>query len=138
MSAEWNQEDLLYRQVHPSHAPHGVPSSQAFNPTPKDACKLSVDDSRVVTAEESWNHFTSNLGFQSCGTWAVSFDEIVSPVGLSLCLDPVENPENAMLNNPAHCLIDFSGLASKGERKKRAQQLAIHAAARGIQFQPTS
>ena len=138
MSAEWKQDDLLYRQVHPSHAPDGVPSSQAFNPTPKDACKLSVDDSRVVTAEESWKHFTRNLGFRSCGTWAVSFGEIESPVGLSLRHDPVESSENAMLNNPAHCLIDFSGLATKGERKRRAQQLAIHAAARRIQFQPTS
>lgn len=50
MKKEWKANDLVYRQVHPNHAPYGLPSSQAFNPTPKDGGKLSVDDSRVVTA----------------------------------------------------------------------------------------
>lgn len=136
MSEEWKANDLVYRQVHPSHAPDGVPSSQAFNPTPKDEGKLSVDDSRVVTAEESWNHFTQNLGFQSAGTWAVSFEEIETAGGLVLLKDPVEDLGKTSLDNPAHCLIDFNGLASKGEKKRRAQHLAIKAAARGSQFQP--
>lgn len=136
MSEEWKANDLVYQQVHPSHAPDGVPSSQAFNPTPKDEGKLSVDDSRVVTAEDSWNHFTQNLGFQSAGTWAVSFEEIETAGGLVLLKDPVEDLEKTSLDNPAHCLIDFNGLASKGEKKKRAQHLAIKAAARGSQFQP--
>lgn len=136
MSEAWKSNDLVYRQVHPSHAPDGVPSSQAFNPTPKDEGRLSVDDSRLVTAEESWNHFTKNLGFQSAGTWAVSFEEIEAPGGLVLLKAPVDDVENPSLNNPAHCLIDFNELDSKGEKKRRAQQLAIKASARGCQFQP--
>lgn len=136
MSEDWKANDLVYRQVHPSHAPDGVPSSQAFNPTPKDEGKLSVDDSRVVTAEESWNHFTTNLGFQSAGTWAVSSEDIGAAGGLVLLKDPLEEPDNPSLSNPAHCLIDFNGLATKGEKKKRAQHLAIKASTRGIQFQP--
>lgn len=136
MSEDWKPDDLVYRQIHPSHAPDGKPSSQAFNPTSKDEGMLSVDDSRLVTAEDSWNHFTKNLGFQSAGTWAVSFDEIEGSCGLVLLKDPLDDPENPSLKNPAHCLIDFNGLASKGEKKRWAQQLAIIASARGNQFQP--
>ena len=136
MSDVWKANDPVYRQVHPSHAPDGVPSSQAFNPMPKDEGKLSVDDSRVVTAEESWNHFTQNIGFQSAGTWSVSYEEIETPGGLVLLRDPLSAPEDVSKNNPAHCLIDFRKLATKGERKRRAQHLAIKASARGSQFQP--
>lgn len=136
MSEEWKDNDLVYRQVHPSHAPDGIPSSQAFNPTPKDEGKLSVDDSRVVTAEGSWQNYTGNLGFQSAGTWAVSFEEVAAASDLVLLKAPVVNPENPLHDNPAHCLIDFNSLASKGEKKRRAQQLAIKASARGIQYQP--
>jgi hypothetical protein len=138
MSEEWRDNDLVYRQVHPTHAPEGVPSSQAFNPTPKDEGKLSVDDSRTVTAEGSWDHFTRNLGFHSAGTWAVAYEEIQAPGGLVLLKDPVEDAGNPTRNNPAHCLIDFNGLATKGDRKRRAQHLAIKAAARGCQYQPAS
>lgn len=136
MGEEWKANDLVYRQVHPSHAPAGVPSSQAFNPTPKDEGKLSVDDSRVVTAEASWNHYTGNLGFQSAGTWAVSYAEVQAPGGLSLTRDPLRYPDNPSLDNPAHCLIDFNALPTKGEMKRRAQNLAIKASSRGCQFQP--
>jgi hypothetical protein len=136
MNSEWQAADLLYRQVHPAHAPQGIPSSQAFHPTPKDEGKLSVDDSRRVTAEQSWTHFTRNLGFQSAGTWAVSFGEVETPSGLAVLADPLDDAEMPDRSNPAHCLIDFNGLATKGERKRRAQQLAIHAAARGIQHCP--
>lgn len=136
MGEAWKTNDLLYRQVHPSHAPEGVPSSQAFNPTPKDEGRLSVDDGRIVTAERSWNHFTGNLGFSSAGTWAVSFEEIQAAERLVLKKDPLSAPDNPLLDNPAHCLIDFNALPSKGERKRRAQQLAIRAAFRGCQFRP--
>ena len=136
MSKTWNPDDHVYRQVHPSHAPAGKPSSQAFNPTPKDLGRLSVDDAGLVTAEGSWNHFTKNLGFQSAGTWALSFQEIEAPGDLTLLRNPIEDPANPTTNNPAHCLIDFTKLTSKGLQKRRAQELAIKATARGCQFQP--
>ena len=136
MSEEWKANDLVYRQVHPSHAPDGVPSSQAFNPTPKDEGKLSVDDSRRVTAEGSWTHFTKNLGFQSAGTWAISFEEITAAGDLVLRKNPIEDSEEGLKNNPAHCLIDFNKVTSKGHQTKRAQHLAIRASARGCQFMP--
>jgi hypothetical protein len=128
MSQSWNPDDLVYRQVHPTHAPDGNPSSQAFNPTPKDQKQLSVDDASLVTAGESWSHFTSTLGYKSTGTWAVSCEEIETAGDLTLVKDPLDD-------NVAHCLIDFSKMNSKGQMKKRAQLLAIKASARGCLFQ---
>lgn len=64
----------------------------------------------------------------------MSFEEIEAPGGLVLLKAPVDDVETPSFNNPAHCLIDFNGLDSKGEEKRRAQQLAIKASARGCQF----
>lgn len=128
MSEEWANTDLFFRQVHPNHCDGVTPNSVAFCPTPKDEAKLSVDDASLVTAEESWNHFTGKLGFKSAGTWAVSFEEIDTAGDLTLTRDRLEE-------NAAHCLIDFSKVSSKGQMKKRAQLLAIRASARGCLFQ---
>jgi hypothetical protein len=46
--------------------------------------------------------------------------------------------EDPAKNNPAHCHVDFSGIASKGQKKKRAQHLAIKATERGCLFQPSA
>jgi len=136
MSAEWAATDLVFRQVHPNHWDGNQPNSQAFFPTPKDEDQLSVDDSNLVSAEGSWNHFTKNLGLKSIGTWAVSFGEIETAGELVLVRNPIVDPKDASKNNPAHCLIDFSRVSSKGQKKKRAQELAIKASARGCRFQP--
>ncbi len=138
MSAEWTPDSLFYRQVHPTHRKDGVPSSQAFGPTPKDEDKLSVDDAAKVSAEESWRHFTEKLGFQSAGTWAVSLGEVAEAEDLVLEASPTVHPQEPAKNNPAHCHIDFSQVSSKGQKKKRAQQLAIKATARGCLFQPSA
>lgn len=135
MCQPWDSSDLVYRQVHPTHAPGGNPSSQAFNPTPKDQGQLSLDNAGLVTAEHSWSHFTKNLGFQSAGTWALSLEEIQAAGDLELFMSPVVDPEDATRSNPAHCLLDFNRIASKGERKRRAQRLAIQASTRGCLFQ---
>jgi hypothetical protein len=136
MSTQWNNADLVFRQVNPNHWDGKIPNSQAFFPTPKDTDKLSVDDASVVSAEGSWKHFTKNLGFASVGTWAVSFEEVESAGDLELTKNPVVNPNDATKNNPAHCLINFGKLTTKGQKKKRAQHLAIKASARGCQFTP--
>lgn len=136
MNAAWEDTDLVFRQVHPNHWDGKNPNSVAFSPTPKDEGKLSVDDASLVTAEGAWTQFTEKLGFQSVGTWAVSFAEIGAAGGLALVRNPITDPVDESKSNPAHCLIDFSGLTSKGQKKKRAQELAIKASARGCQFKP--
>lgn len=131
MSEQWNDSDLLLRQVHPSHCSDGQPNSQAFNPTPKDRGKLSVDDERKVTPEKSYKHFTEKLKLRSAGSWAVSVEEVHEREGLVIELDPLVEQEDPAHNNPAHTLIDFTALDSKGKKKRCAQALAIAASSRG-------
>jgi hypothetical protein len=134
MTSEWADIKLLFRQVHPNHWDGKNPNSVAFSPTPKDDDQLSVDDGNRVTPEIAWDHFTNKLGFKSAGTWAVSPEEVLETPKIDLSRDPVVNAEDPAKNNPAHCVIDFSKLSSKGERKKAAQTLALKASARGCQY----
>lgn len=131
MSADWQPDDLLLRQVHPHHWNGSEPNSVAFMPTPKDDDLLSVDDARLTTAVNALNHFTSELGFKSAGTWAVSTAEVSAAGDLTWRSDPIVDATDAAKSNPAHCVIDFTQLKSKGERKRCAQKLALHASARG-------
>lgn len=128
--------EIVFRQVHSHHWNGQNPHSVAFSPTPKDKDQLSVDDASLVTAEGSWTHFTKNLGFKSVGTWAVTHAEIATSGDVTLQSDPITGQADPTKNNLAHCLIDFSKLTSKGEKRRCAQKLALLASARGCQFQP--
>jgi hypothetical protein len=134
MNAEWSCESLFYRQVNPNWLADGVPSSQAFGPTPKDKNKLSVDDASKVSAEGSWRHFTEKLGLQSVGTWAVSMDEVEEAGDLVVAASPKVVAEDPAKDNPAHCDVDFSHVSSKGQKKRKAQLLAMKATARGCLY----
>lgn len=136
MNAQWTSESLFYRQVNPSWLANGVPCSQAFGPTPKDEDKLSVDDAAKVSAEGAWQHFTGKLGLRSVGTWAVSMAEVQEAGDLVLASSPQVVKEDTAKNNPAHCHIDFSQVHSKGQKKRKAQHLAMKATARGCLYQP--
>lgn len=138
MSAEWTADDLLFRQVHPNHLNGMAPNSVAFMPTPKDDDLLSVDDARLTTAQSAWNHFTVTLGFKSAGTWAVSTSDVNAAGNLTYRSAPVANVAEPAKSNLAHCLIDFTKLASKGERKRCAQALALRATVRGCLFKPAA
>jgi hypothetical protein len=136
MSAGWTSDSLFYRQVNPSWLVDGVPSSQAFGPTPKDQDKLSVDDASLVSAEGAWKHFTEKLMLRSAGTWAISKGEVDEAQNLVLASSPTEAAEGSANNNCAHCHVDFSRLSSKGQRKRWAQHLAMRATARGCLYLP--
>jgi hypothetical protein len=138
MSVEWTNESLFYRQVHPNWSADGVPNSVAFGPTPKDKDQLSVDDASLVSAEGSWRHFTEKLGLISVGTWAVSMGDVEEAGDLELAASPSVVAEDPDRSNPAHCHVDFSGVTSKGQKKRRAQHLAIKATARGRLYIPAS
>lgn len=136
MSSEWTFGSLFYRQVNPTWLANGVPSSQAFGPTPKDEDKLSVDDAAKVSAQEAWRHFTEKLGLRSVGTWAVSLTEVEEAGDLMVASSPTVVAEDPAKNNPAHCHVDFSQVSTKGRKKQKAQHLAIKATARGCLYQP--
>ena len=138
MNSEWGNDNLFYRQVNPSWCKDGVPTSQAFGPTPKDRDQLSLDDASKVTAEGAWRHFTKNLELSSIGTWAVSLGEVEEAGELVVVSSPIEVPESTAKNNPAHCHVDFSPITSKGQKRRKAQHLAMRATARGCLYVPPS
>lgn len=119
-----NQEELLFRQVNPSHCPEGVPTSPVFNPTMKDDFLLSLDRGAKVTAEDSHRRFTAQ-GFSSVMVLSVrvmDFAEIPRPGDEPLPKCPVYEDPNPPSNpqNDAHAEADYRG-QSKGMRRHRAK-----------------
>lgn len=112
---------MLLRQVHPSWVQQGRVTSQAFRPTPKDKHLLSVYDGDLITAADSWTHFSGTLGFPSVGVMAVTVAEC-STLDLPARPDPEPFPE--------HAVIDFSGLA-ENQIEKKGKRLKVKAEERG-------
>ena len=123
-----NSETLLHRMVHPTWLQNGLPTSQTFRPTPKDAGRLSVYDGSQISPRDAWRHFIGiSPGEHSpVGVVAVSVSECLD-TGLAVEPDPDTFPE--------HTLIDFTGL-SKNQIKRKAGGLTDAANARGWQFRP--
>lgn len=115
-------DTILLRQVHPSFAENGIPTSQAFVPFPKDNSRLSVDDGDLTTAEAAFKYFTEVLRFESIGTWGITCGE-VEQIELTSLSDPLKD-------NPSHAVIDFSDLTEK-ECRKLAKKLKAFANRRG-------
>lgn len=118
---------ILLRQVHPTFAPDGELTSQAFFPFPKDDGKLSVYDGDLITAPDSHKHYTSVLKYESVGVWGVSQQE-VSEIGL-------ESIASWREDSPAHAHIDFEDRDEKTCRKL-AKKLKAAALTRGCLFAP--
>jgi hypothetical protein len=117
-------ETLLLRQVHPAFIQNDRPSSQVFRPTPKDEHKLSVYDGDMITAEQSWQHFTGDLGYRSAGVLAVTGRECTEQ-----SLPVVSSPE--VFKEHAH--IDFSGCTAS-QIEKKGKKLLAAALVRGWQY----
>ncbi|MCK4343184.1 MAG: hypothetical protein KAY37_15835 [Phycisphaerae bacterium] len=117
-------ETLLLRQINPSWVQQDHVTSQAFRPTPKDECKLSVYDGDMITPERSWNHYTSQLGYKSMGVMAVS---VIECKGQELRVRPDPRPF------PEHAVIDFTGLGTN-QIEKKSKRLRVAAELRGWRF----
>lgn len=117
---------LLHRQAHPNFMDGALITSQVFMPFPKDDGKLSVDDGGLISAEDSFRHYTEVLKFESTGVWSVTKQE-ADGCGVPAGPDPI--PENA-----AHARIDFGTTPEKACRKI-AKRLKAFAVARGCQYQ---
>jgi hypothetical protein len=66
--------ELLWRQVHPSWMQQGVPTSQAWYPTPKDRKRLSTARSSMIDAEAAYERHLAEER-KTEGTWAVTVAE---------------------------------------------------------------
>ena len=119
-------DTLLYRQVHPKFVQEGRVTSQAFRPTSKDNKCLSVYNGDLITAEESWRHYTNSLSLESTGVLAVTKAEC-------------EQRELRVESDPGrfleHAVIDFTGLGRSAIERK-ADSLKTAACARGWRYRP--
>lgn len=122
-----NESTLLLRQIHPNWVKDGIPTSQCFNPTPKDHDLLSVSDGDQIDAETAFRDFTDRQNLRSAGVMAVSAGEC-SQAGVSARPDPLPD-------QPAHAVIDFSVVPSTNARRRIAKELAEYATQRGWLFQ---
>ena len=116
----------LLRQVNPSWVQAGRITSQLFRPTPRDNKRSSVYDGDQITAEDSWSHFTDQLGFQSVGVMSVTVGECEED-DLPAEADPEPFPE--------HAVIKFDGCGSNAEIEKKAKKLRNTAVKRGWQYE---
>ena len=121
-----NRNTLLLRQVNPTWMRDGFPTSQAFIPTAKDKGYLSVYNGDMITAEESWLHYTQELGLVSVGVIAVAFRECAA---LELPVTPDPEPF------PSHVIIHCTGYTNSQIRDK-AKVLSILANQRDWQYRP--
>ncbi len=119
---------LLLRQVHPAFVHCGRVTSQVFRPTPKDESRLSVYNADMISAEDAWRHFTSELHFESVGVLAVSVGECRREQ-LSVAPDPTPFA--------SHTVISYVGL-SNSQIEAKSKRLRNHATDRGWLFQPES
>ena len=115
---------LLFRQVNPFWVKLGRITSQAFRPTAKHPGRLSTYDGDRITAENSWRHYTRELGFRSAGVLAVTVGECGAR-GLAVEADPGPFPE--------HVVIRFEG-CSRSQSVKIAKHLTRAATERGWQY----
>jgi hypothetical protein len=129
-----DDDELLFRQVHPSFVRDGRPSSQAFRPTPKDAGKLSVARGALTTAAAAYRHYMERLRLPSAGTWGVTVGECREQ-GLPAVADPLAAPP-ATVADPAHAAIDFTG-HSRSQAEAKGTRLARKACERG-RLHPTT
>lgn len=121
-----NGATLLYRQIHPTFVQLGRVTSQAFRPTEKDEFQLSAYDGDMIDAEPSWVHYTTQLGYGSCGVLAVAVGECV---GLDLRVEPAPD------TFPEHVLVDFRA-HNGSQMEKRSKKLRGCAERRGWMYQP--
>lgn len=118
---------FLHRQINPSWIQADRITSQAFKPTPKDGGRLSVYDGDQMTASQAWEHYTTALGLRSVGVQSVSVEEC-----LRLALHAAADPGVF----PAHAVIIFDPILTKGQIETAAKTFRRLAAARGWQHRP--
>lgn len=128
-----DDDELLFRQVHPSFVRDARPSSQAFRPTSKDNGKLSVARGALTTAATAYKLFVSGLGYASAGTWGLSVAECREQA-LAVLPDPLTSPTEKVVDL-AHAIVDFTPF-SKSQAEAKGTRLARKAIARGRLYPP--
>jgi len=122
-----DQDEVLFRQIHPDSLQDGEPASDRFRPSERDANKLSTDRSSLTTAADAHALFTST-GKKSAAVFGLTVGEFLTE-SIPCVEDPVKDaPE--FPDNPAHALADYSA-HERNKQKVIAKRLKRLALARG-------
>jgi hypothetical protein len=129
-----DEQEVLFRQIHPSFMQGDevssipfAPTSQAFAPTAKDGGYLSVDRSSKTSAAESFKLFNGN-GSSSAAVYGLTVGEF-SVESISCVDDPIEASDGRAANL-AHAVADYTPHAA-GQQKNKAKRLKQKAIVRG-------
>lgn len=123
-----DNNEILFRQIHPTLYQDGVIASTAFRPTPTDKGQLSVDRSSLTTSAASFDLYVSN-GRESVAVYGVSVGQYGAE-GVFCHPDPLPATDK-LKANPAHAYADFSGIVSLKDQRRKAQRLRDRALERG-------
>jgi hypothetical protein len=121
-------EELLWRQVHPTQIDDGHVRSCVFAPTAKDEGELSVVRGSKVAAKDAFEYYTTQMGFESVGSYGITVDEVAQN-GLR-AIDDSAGPSAADLP-PGHAFVDFRAVPSSSKAQKIGAKLRDLAQARG-------
>jgi hypothetical protein len=124
-----NDEELLFRQIHPDLLDGDVPASSNFKPKASDENKLSVDRSSVTTASKAFHLYCEN-GNKSAAVYALTAQEFGTE-NIRCFEDPLLDSQERKAN-PAHAVADYSN-HPKSQHEKVAKRLKQKAIARGRQ-----
>lgn len=106
--------EVLRRQIHPSMTKAGLPTSAAFNPTPKDGGYLSTLREVVDPEDACEFHLAKNL--ETLGTWGFSIGDVSAAELYAV-------DDGHLERNPAnHASVVFTGL-SRSQEKRAARTL---------------
>jgi hypothetical protein len=117
-----DQQEILWRQIHPGFLHDGEVSSQAFRPTPKDDGKVSMRRQAFGAGRAYVDH--QRLGFRTAGTWGVSVGEVMHTQARAV--DDASAPGRP----EAHAYIDYRHL-NRRQTEATAKLLKVAAIARG-------
>ena len=119
-----DQDEVLFRQIHPNFYDNSYPGSVQFAPSAKDEGQLSVDRGSLTTPAASHALYTGN-GYASAAIYGVSVGEFGAE-NLPCHPDPLAATARQTAN-PAHAYADFTGVNSSQSRKiaKRLRNVAV-------------
>lgn len=119
-------DELLLRQIKPAWLDGETVSSQNFRPASSDHDLLSVSRSSLISPSDCFALFIAR-GLQSVGVMGVTVAETTA-AGVAAWGDP---EPDLVPPDPAHAVIDFRALPSRGAREKAGKKLLAAAVARG-------
>jgi len=127
--------ELLWRQVNPQFVNNGQVTSQAFRPNSGDGNLISTCREEKQDARGAFEFYTTVLGRDSAGTWAVSVEQVVA-VG-ARAFDDSESETAPQPCPPGHTSIDVRPFGP-GRVKAISTVLSRHANVRGRQYPESS